>query len=125
MKHFVVVFGVLLCSWSNLLSAEESTPPVVGYVNHVIVNEYSQGLSYELNAPNTTVYTGFLNSGQVKRVNIDNSVPQLYGTYFLRYTVCAGWFSCKSYSQMLIVKQNEEVIWEITSTGVKITEAPI
>ena len=120
MKKFTALSVIILINWSGLLSAEEA------YVNHVIVNKYNdRGLNYELNGPNTTLQTGYLNPGQVKRVNMSNPVPQLYGSYFLRYTVCnSDWFwSCKSYNQMLLVKQSEEVVWEIAPEGVKITES--
>ena len=120
MKKIIALSAIILISWSGLLSAEQA------YINHVIVNKYNDhGLNYELNDPSATLYTGFLNPGQVKRVNISKPVPQLYGSYFLRYTVCsAGWFwSCKSYNQMLLVTQSEEVVWEITPEGVHITES--
>lgn len=122
MKKFIVLGFIMLIIWSGLLNAEEA------YVNHIIVNNYNDhGLDYELSGSNTSLYKGFLNPGQVKRVNMSDPLPQqLYGSYFLRYTTCRNqWllWTCKSYSQMLLVKQSEEVIWEITPTGVKFTES--
>ena len=119
MKKFIIISLILLTNWSGLVRAKDA------YVHHVIVNHFvERGLDYELNGPNSTLYTGFLNPGQVIRINMYDPTQALYGSYFLRYTVCDyGWFgSCKSYNQMLLVKQNEEIIWEITPKGVKIIE---
>lgn len=110
---------ILLISWSNILMAKEA------YIKHVIVNHYvKNGLDYELNGPNSAVYKGYLNPGEITRLATNCNEQAAYGSYFLRYTICNNnWFkTCKSYSHMLLIKQNEEVIWEITPEGVKTIE---
>lgn len=120
MKKTIILTALVGICCSGFLHAKEA------YVSNIIVNSQNDNnVDYELDGPNAVKYAGGLNPKQVKRINVSGTQSELYGSYFLRYTMCdVGWFTriCKSYNQRMVVKQNAEIIWEITSKGVNITE---
>jgi len=92
---------------------------------HVIVNDFQdQGLAYELIDPIGGSHKGYIYPGTTT-INVNNDTAELlYGAYLLQYHSCGvmGW-TCVSNSKVLVVSKNEEVIWEVSKDGVKITES--
>lgn len=123
MKKTIMLTALMSVCCSSLVNASDA------YVTNIIVNSQNADyVSYELDCPDAVKYTGGLNPQQVRRINFSGPGSQLYGSYFLRYTVCKqAWLTriCSSYNQRFVVKQNAEVIWAITSKGVNITETAL
>ena len=110
--------------YGNLVLATE---PIIGHVRHVIIdNMPSNGMNYELYDPYGSLHKGYLNPGQTVIFNFNDITENVYGPYSLSYYTCMiGWLGigCKPSYKILMVTQDDDVTWEVTSSGLKVNES--